>query len=62
MYNMSGYVTSGPEVMTEILYSTHLSMKCFLFKNVKMSTIVVGILTFMDRKNSILGVSEPEKN
>ena len=32
----------------------------FLLRNVNMS-IVVGILTFMSRKNSILGLSEPEK-
>ena len=33
----------------------------FLLINVKMPTIV-GILTFMSRKNSILGLSEPEKS
>ena len=38
---------------------TQMSMKFFLLKNVKMPTIV-GILTFMSRKNSILGLSEPE--
>ena len=32
----------------------------FLFINVKMPTIV-DILTFMSRKNSIIGLSEPEK-
>ena len=32
----------------------------FLLINVKMSTIV-GILTFMSGKNSILGLSEPKK-
>ena len=32
----------------------------FLLMNVKMPTIV-GILTFMSRRNSILGLSEPEK-
>ena len=37
-----------------------LSMNFFLLINVKMPT-VVGILTFMSRKNSILGLSEPEK-
>ena len=37
--------------------STQLSMNCFLLINVKMSTIVD---TFMSRKNSILGISEPE--
>ena len=35
-------------------------MKFFLLINVKMPTIV-GILTFMSRKNSILSVSESEK-
>ena len=33
----------------------------FLLINVKMP-IDVGILTFMSRKNSILGLSEPEKS
>ena len=40
--------------------STQLSMKFFLLINVKMPTIV-GILTFMSVKNSILGLSEPKK-
>ena len=40
--------------------STQLSMKFFLLINVKMPTIV-GILTFMSRKNSIPGFSVPEK-
>ena len=35
-------------------------MKFFLLINVKMPTIV-GILTFMSGKNSILGLSEPKK-
>ena len=35
-------------------------MKFFLLINVEMPTIV-GILTFMSRKNSILGLCEPEK-
>ena len=39
---------------------TLLSLKFFLLINVKMPTIV-GILTFMSRENSILGVSETEK-
>ena len=34
-------------------------MKFFLLINVKMPTIV-GILTFMSGKNSILGLSEPK--
>ena len=33
----------------------------FLLIDVKMPTIV-GILTFMSKKNSILSLSEPEKN
>ena len=40
--------------------STQLSMKFFLLINVKMPTIV-GILTFMSRKNNILGLFESEK-
>ena len=40
--------------------SARLSMTFFLLINVKMPT-VVGILTFMSRKNSILCLSEPEK-
>ena len=40
--------------------STQLSMKFSPLINVKMPTLV-GILTFMSRKNSILGLSEPEK-
>ena len=39
-------------------YKTQLSMKFFQLINVKMPTIV-GILTFMSGKNSILGLSEP---
>ena len=35
-------------------------MKSFPLRNVKMST-AVGILTFMTRKNGILGLSEPKK-
>ena len=41
------------------LCSTQMSMKFFLVMNVKMPTIV-SILTFMSRKNSILGLSEPK--
>ena len=48
----------GPEVIKLFSCSTQLSMKIFLLINVKMPTIV-GILTFMSRKNSILGSSEP---
>ena len=42
-----------------MLNSTELEI--FPLINVKMPT-VVGILTFMSRKNSVLGLSEPEKN
>ena len=39
-----------------------MNMIFFLFMNVKMPThVTVGILTFMSRKNSILGLSEAEK-
>ena len=47
----------GPEVIKFFSCSTQLSMKFFLLINVKMPTIV-GILTFMSGKNSILGLSE----
>ena len=40
---------------------TQVSMNFFLLINVKMPTIV-GILTFMSRKNSVLGLSELEKS
>ena len=50
----------GSEVIKFFSCSTQLSIKFFLLINVKMPTIV-GILTFMSRKNSILGLSEPEK-
>ena len=41
--------------------STQLSMKFFLLINLKMPTIV-GIFTFVSRKNSILGLFEPVKS
>ena len=41
--------------------STQMSMKFFLLINVKMPT-VVGILTFMSGKSSILELPEPNKN
>ena len=49
----------GPEVIKLFSCSTQLSMNFFLLINVKMPTIV-GILTFMSRKNSILDLSEPK--
>ena len=51
----------GPEVIKLFSCSTQLSMKFFLLINVKMPTIV-GIVTFMSRKNSIFGLSESEKS
>ena len=50
----------GPEVIKRFSYSTQLSIKFFVLINVKMPTIV-GILTFMSRKNSLLHLSEHEK-
>ena len=56
------YLSSpGPEVIKPFSCSTQLSMKFFLLINVKMPTIV-GILTFMSGKKSILGLSEPKKS
>ena len=52
---------SGPEVIKLFSCSTQLSVKIFLLINVKMPTIV-GILTFMSGKNSILGLSDPKKS
>ena len=49
----------GPEVIKRFSCSTQLSMEFFLLINVKMPT-VVGILTFMSRKNSILALYDPE--
>ena len=52
----------GPKVIKLFSCSTQLSMKFFLLINVKMPTIVVGILTFMSGENSILDLSEPKKS
>ena len=54
-------IPSGPEVIKLFSCSTQLCMKIFMLINVKMPTIV-GILTFMSRKNSILQLSEPDKS
>ena len=51
----------GPEVIKLFSCSTQLSMKIFRLINVKMPTIV-GILTFMSGKNSILGLAEPKRS
>ena len=48
------------EVIKLFSCSTQLSMKFFLLINVKMPTIV-GILIFMNGKNSIISLSEPKK-
>ena len=50
----------GPEVIKRFSCSTQLNMKFFLPINVEIPTIV-GILTFMSGKNSILGLPEPKK-
>ena len=50
----------APEFI-KLLCSTQLSIEFFLLINVKMPTIV-GILTFMSRKNSIIGLLEPGKS
>ena len=51
---------TGPEIIYKNSCSSQLSMKFFLLINVKMPK-TVGILTFMSRKTSILGLSGPEK-
>ena len=54
------HLITGPEVIKLFSYSTQLSMKFFLLINVKMP-IIVGILTFMGRNNSIPNFPESEK-
>ena len=51
---------SGPKVIKLFSCSTQMSMKFSPLIYVKMPTIV-GILTCMSGKNSILGLSEPKK-
>ena len=60
IYVAHSYLKTGPEVIKLFSCSTQLSMKFFSLINIKMPTIV-GILTFMSGKDSILGVYEPEK-
>ena len=55
-----GAAELGPAVIKLFSCSTQLSMTFFLLINVKMPTIV-GILTPMSGKNSILGLSQPRK-
>ena len=50
-----------PGVIKFFSCSTQLNMKFFLLINVKMPTIV-GILTFMSGKNSILDLPETTKS
>ena len=58
IYGRERKLSHGPEVIKLFSCSIQLSMKFFLLINVKMQTIV-GISTFLSRKNSILGLSEP---
>ena len=51
----------GFEAINFFSCSTQLSIKSFLLINVKMPTIV-GILTFISRKNSILSLSKAENS
>ena len=50
-----------PRGYKTVFVLTQLSINFFLLISVKMPTIV-GILTFMSRKNNILGLSEPKKS
>ena len=50
-----------PEVIKIFSCSAQLSTKFLPHINIKMPTIV-GIVTYMIRKNSIVGLSEPEKS
>ena len=50
---------SDPELIKLFSCSTQLNTNFFLLINVKIPTIV-GILTFMSGKKSILGLSEPK--
>ena len=50
----------GPEVV-KIFMVNPAEYEHFLLINIKMPSIL-GISTFMDRKTSILGLSEPDKN
>ena len=52
---------TGPEVIKLFSCSTQLSMEFFRLKNVKILTIV-GILTFMSKKNFMLSRVEHEKS
>ena len=61
MASLENFGKPGPEVIKKfvLISSEH---EIFPANNVKMPTVVVvGILTFMSRKNSTLGLFEPEK-
>ena len=51
---------SVPEVVKPFLMLSSVEHEIFLFINVKMP-IIVGILTFMNRKSSFISLSEPKK-
>ena len=53
-----GWERAGSEVIKNMLNAAEHDI--FLLINVEMPAIV-GILTFMSRKNSILGLPEPKK-
>ena len=57
MTDRAGSEQSGPKVIKLFSCSTQLGIKFSQLINVKMPT-VVGIFTFMSRKNTILGLSE----
>ena len=59
-FDFDGGIWNQARCHKNISCSTQLSMKLFLLINVKMPT-TVGILTFKRRKNSIIGLSKPEK-
>ena len=54
------WINLGPEVINKFMLNS-AEHEMFLLINNKMQTIV-GILTFMNMKYSILGLSEPGKN
>ena len=61
LFSFVRHVPDRPRGYKLFLCSTQLSMKFFLLINVRMPTIV-GILTFMSSKNSIISLSEPHKS
>ena len=57
---MQKLLPPGSKVIKKDFLLNSAGKKIFLLINVKMPTIV-GILTFISRKNSILSLYEPEK-